>query len=42
LDALFRPPRNVKRFHEVIADHVLEEASVMGRYRHKEETAKAA
>lgn len=35
LDALVEPPPNSQCFHQAIADHVLEEASVMGRYERK-------
>lgn len=34
LDTIGMPPSDTKHFHDAIADHVLEEASVMGRYQH--------
>jgi Raf kinase inhibitor-like YbhB/YbcL family protein len=33
LDTIGMPPSDAGHFHQAIADHVLEESSVMGRYR---------
>jgi Raf kinase inhibitor-like YbhB/YbcL family protein len=33
LDTVSMPPSDAVHFHRVIADHVLDESSVMGRYR---------
>jgi Raf kinase inhibitor-like YbhB/YbcL family protein len=33
LDTIGMPPSNAEHFHQAIADHVLDEASVMGRYQ---------
>jgi Raf kinase inhibitor-like YbhB/YbcL family protein len=33
LDTIGMPPPDAKHFHQAIADHVLDEASVMGRYQ---------
>jgi Raf kinase inhibitor-like YbhB/YbcL family protein len=33
LDTIALPPPDAKHFHQAIADHILEETSVMGRYQ---------